>query len=482
MAQEESFPDGQAFDTISCSILIRSSDHDDIFEIIPSLFVRRSLKITREDASSIRVAALMLALRTAVEFDHLALENAMLTDIINGVYHSPNSVKVSTTRVPDFNGERFKAHGTCHVSLGDLSKLYLAVDNNRVKHSSLYSPGEILSAFEHSSADGFFAKHAAMGVTPRSNFSIIFTIRPDPSTTGFLLSSPIGGHLRRSFSVSSLSSDPMSSDDTFAYLTSAYSVDSAPPSIDTSDASVYPALAFQPGSIHCAGNEPTNLTGVPHLDHSPSSNTHSYSSPHPGTPSPVANRTRAGSLSHRAIKETLQLLLSTRTPPLESSALFAAERLKEPRGPGSIKLLDMIQNFTAVQNLLVAFGLEATKVEVVFTDPAGQDHKLSGETVLRGLGWPFQTFKNKSEIYLRATKAAKMDWKGAVPTGPAELALYRNWQGIVYMWSALGPVFTGQPPEANPDERYAAALVQTAVDKSSTEKCCETYLQDKSSD
>ncbi|KAJ7711588.1 hypothetical protein B0H16DRAFT_1480245 [Mycena metata] len=123
----------QDFEKISCSILLTGFSEDDIFEMVPSLAVHRALIKKSADPSSVRVAALVQALCTGLEFGHIILENQTLIEIITGTFSSPNSVLISTTWVLDFTAKmfeplRYSAPETGYHSLGRLDQIYQAVD------------------------------------------------------------------------------------------------------------------------------------------------------------------------------------------------------------------------------------------------------------------------------------------------------------------------------------------------------------------
>ncbi|KAJ7020747.1 hypothetical protein C8F04DRAFT_1274584 [Mycena alexandri] len=170
--------DRQDFEKISCSILLTGFSEDDIFEIVLSLAVRRALIKKSADASSVRIAALVQALRTGLEFGHIILENQTLIEIITGTFSPPNAVGISTTRVPDFTAKpfeapRFAAAGTGYHFLGGLDQIYQAVDADETMHSMTYSKGEVFSARVSPGTKEFFATYAPMEVTAESNFTII---------------------------------------------------------------------------------------------------------------------------------------------------------------------------------------------------------------------------------------------------------------------------------------------------------------------
>ncbi|KAJ7029773.1 hypothetical protein C8F04DRAFT_1187449 [Mycena alexandri] len=97
----------------------------------------------------------------------------------------------------------------------------------------------------------------------------------------------------------------------------------------------------------------------------------------------------------------------------------------------------LARNFTAVRDLLAAFGFTQLKKIVVFVNAAGIK-------VLKASNWADKTFTNKRSKFLNTEMAVKMHWKGVVPDkGSVECKAYNQWQGAVYLWSACGPVVTG---------------------------------------
>ncbi|KAJ7035752.1 hypothetical protein C8F04DRAFT_1182028 [Mycena alexandri] len=423
--------DRQDFEKISCSILLTGFSEDDIFEIVLSLAVR---------------PALVQALRTGLEFGHIILENQTLIEIITGTFSPQNAVGISTTRVPDFTAKpfeapRFAAAGTGYHFLGGLDQIYQAVDADETMHSMTYSKGEVFSARVSPGTKEFFATYAPMEVTAESNFTIIFKARMEPLSTSFLLSSILGVEFNRSFSTSSTTSDSFSGYGTSTPSSSAHFMDSEG---DT--------LHLDPMSTYLL---PTSQSPQPD---SPAS---SCTSP---SPSPRTLKHRGRSASVLKITTVIESLLTTLDPPFQISAFRAAEFDRS----GGANILVMIQNFTAMQDLLAAFGLTQLKKVVVFIDAAGIQHQLSGIKVLKARNWTDKTFTNKRSKFLIAEMAAKMQWKGDVPDkGSVERKAYNQWQGAVYLWSACGPVVTGRPADAkssNEQEQHAACPNQVVIE------------------
>ncbi|KAJ7032617.1 hypothetical protein C8F04DRAFT_1184799 [Mycena alexandri] len=127
---------------------------------------------------------------------------------------------------------------------------------------------------------------------------------------------------------------------------------------------------------------------------------------------------------------------------------FCAAEFDRSRGAN---ILVMIQNFTAVRDLLAAFGFTQLKKIVVFVNAAGIK-------VLKASNWADKTFTNKRSKFLNTEMAVKMHWKGVVPDkGSVERKAYNQWQGAVYLWSACGPVVTGCPADAKSTNKLIGA-------------------------
>ncbi|KAJ7023020.1 hypothetical protein C8F04DRAFT_1193836 [Mycena alexandri] len=80
-------------------------------------------------------------------------------------------------------------------------------------------------------------------------------------------------------------------------------------------------------------------------------------------------------------------------PTFQISAFCAAEFDRS----GGANILVMIQNFTAVRDLLAAFA------------------SVSGIEVLKASNWADKTFTNERSTFLNTEMAVKMHWKGVVP-------------------------------------------------------------------
>ncbi|KAJ7199942.1 hypothetical protein GGX14DRAFT_572375 [Mycena pura] len=474
-------PDGaylQALDTISCSILVKQLNEDDVFQIFPSLIIPRSLKIPRGDAFSVRITGLIENLRTHIFFQ--PLESLILTKMIDGTHPMPDSVSVSTTRVPDFDGDGFKAAGTGYLFLGKLSQVYHAITDNPTQHSFSYTSGdEVLSGHLTAKSRNFFASYAPMGVTAESNFSIIFTVQHN-GFAEFLHPTSTNSGLFRSFSTTSFESDAAFFSDSdlpefYNMPTNHTDVDSITAwenlnritSSAASDDHMIDTTASPSGHEHKLTVVNTNRAFDSSSNSSIPSKSHS-------SPYSSRLRSRAGSLT---TENSILLLLPTFVPALPSSAFHDA-KFTEGR------LMVMVRNFGSMQQLLDIFSLQANykaKRAMPFTDHAGKTHQLSAVGVLNACGWNHKTFQNKQSRYQNAEKVAKMEWKGPVPAIDTDAHIsYNCWQGTVYMWSAAGPVATGLAPNSmsgNKQEICAAELTQAGLDKIGSPLFRATYLQ-----
>lgn len=175
----------QNYNIISCSILVRrdsESNQEDVFQVIPRLAIHSSLKTPRGNASSVRIASLLQCLRTGIQFQSVVIENPLVTALITGTYPAPDSVGVSTTRVPDFSCNEYRGLTSGYQFFGELSQINLAVEHNHTQHSTAYTSGEIISTLLTPSSHDFFTIYGPMNVTPESNFILIFTVRNGSTT------------------------------------------------------------------------------------------------------------------------------------------------------------------------------------------------------------------------------------------------------------------------------------------------------------
>lgn len=427
----------QNYNIISCSILVRrdsESNQEDVFQVIPRLAIHSSLKTPRGNASSVRIASLLQCLRTGIQFQSVVIENPLVTALITGTYPAPDSVGVSTTRVPDFSCDGYRGLTSGYQFLGELSQINLAVEHNHTQHSTAYTSGEIISTLLTPSLHDFFTIYGPMNVTPESNFILIFTVR-NGSTT-FL--EPVLRH-SQSFSESVLSfeTDSIFSLDPSFHISDGFVSSQSGDSSPTSAYLEHINDAFQTPSFpdfSCITNWENCI--VSPLDPQAESLGSASAQPHDTretaigenhglhpSPQPVASsasvryspysnrrRNRSSSAASVATRNTILLLLPGLTPPLEPSAVRDAEYAEGD-------LLKMIRNHNSMGKLLNAFGLDSSDLLTIhtFRDTADQPHRLSSKAVFKACGWNERTFRNKNSRYQNAEKAAKMEWLGEVP-------------------------------------------------------------------
>ncbi|KAF8187044.1 hypothetical protein K438DRAFT_1765189 [Mycena galopus ATCC 62051] len=381
---------------------------------------------------SVRIAGLLLALCTGLDFGNFSLEDPMLMKIIAGTVDSPNSVG---------------APGTGNQFLGILHQIYLSVNTSVTQHSAGYILGEVFDSKETAGTRDFFAIYAPWGVTVKSNFTIIFTVRQELEPTPFLLSYMHGSDFSRTYSGSSTTSDDMFSK---------YNITSSEPNHLGHPFSTPPLLNFFPQSIV----SPTPF--IPST-HSPTSR---------DTPTPPRQVKTRGRLSSLLKNITvIKLILPFLIPPVSDSAFRAADFTLSD----TTTQLAMIQNYITMCNLLAT--LTTTKDTKVFPDRDGNAHTLSGIVVLKASNWNENTFKNKASCYQNAEKAANLEWKGVIPD---DCHNYNKWLVIVYMWSVLGPVATGIPPSkvsSNKIESNAACLIQSDLERIGSDAFRTKYLK-----
>ncbi|KAJ7631610.1 hypothetical protein DFH06DRAFT_1438752 [Mycena polygramma] len=447
-------------ETVSCGIYVKSGDEGD-FAIVHSLDIPRSQKTMRSGAFSVRATALILALRTGIQLGTVAFGNTLITELLSGTFPEPNSVLVSTTRVPDFEALGYKAAGSGYQFTGKLSQIYRAVHENSVQHTASYSTGEVLSSLLTSKSQDFFTSYGPMGVHPESLFILIFTIEPQPQPVYSFATSSLhpSSDLRRTLSLSSFRTEHSSSsgigDHDRGSREPSFSSDLG--DISTWNSSI--SIPTEHFATPIASDEPNPAS----QDAQSNSSSKSSGSSRTRTSHPSATRTRAGSLT---TQNTIIQLLGALSPPLGEASFTEAKFIDAASTP----LVKLVRNFTAMQTVLTALGLDVSTSHKEFTDNANQKHQLSGQSVLEACGWASKTFINKASIYSNAAKVAKLDWKGPVPDNEKspEGKLHAAWVGAVFMWSAVGPIVTGTLPDANseqPGERQGAKLTQSEVEK-----------------
>ncbi|KAJ6600314.1 hypothetical protein DFH09DRAFT_1070126 [Mycena vulgaris] len=454
MAQEPEF------EIISCSVFVRRPGEEDIFQVFPRLAIERSLKVGREDASSVRIASLIQALRAGIQFQSLVIESHLVTQLIAGTFDLPDSVTVGTTRIPDFSGDGFRAASSGYQFLGRLSQIISAVDDNLIRHTPAYTSGEIISALLTTNSRDFFAIYRPMNVTPETHFILVFYIQPRPT---ILFPQPALADLGicRSFSESSFDTDSMfsmdqsfsgSSDDFSNLRTAEHALDNMvqpPPFSDMVGApnwEVY--VSSMLSDMH--KSPPNDSMGSSQSGEFTTCLSVNATSSSPNPPDvtrrlPYPARKRSGSLS---TETSILLLLPLFTPPVGSSILRESSFIVGD-------LLGMVKNHAAMTKLLDLFGLDCTDPTSTRTlhDQNDDSHKLSTKAVFKVCGWSESTFNNKRSRYQNTEKAAKMTWQGEIPmSGSATRDQYENWRALVYFWSVLGPVATGIPPQADSED------------------------------
>ncbi|KAJ7716846.1 hypothetical protein B0H16DRAFT_1476464 [Mycena metata] len=478
------------FDDISCSILVKKADGTKTLEVVPKLYIERSQKVLRCGASTIRMGALIRALRAGIELKTLAFGSRLITELVTGTFPTVETVTVSTTRIADFEqarnpgtngaegdqGDGSEATNTGYHFIGPLSELYRATDYDFLEPGMDFSHGDLFSGLLAPESQRFFQVYGPMGIAPETNFILIFVIQRDlPCTHAFSATESTLVNLS-DFGLHSRGPDfpdfvlclphPPSAYDT----DSAYDIDFwAPPagvSVITSAAATPIAardldfLAPPESSVTSAAVTPNSSP----VRSPPLYRSGSLSSTPSRDASPYA-RDLPGSLT----RNDLLAIIPTHLPPISEAQLLAAVRKSQKK----LTLLEMVQNYRAMHAVLVAFGLKHTLGRKpdplqVFTDSGGQDYLLSGNRVLAALGWSPKTFDHKKQRYQNGEKNAAMQWSGPAPgQGDVERLSYELWRAVVYFWGSTGPIATGHPPNPsseNADEKRAAALTQLELD------------------
>ncbi|KAJ6602610.1 hypothetical protein DFH09DRAFT_1068994 [Mycena vulgaris] len=388
------------FDIISCCIVIKQSNKGSIFQVFPRLAIEQSLKITQEDTSSVRIESLIQCLRTGLQFQSLFIETQLLTELIAGTFDLPKSVGVSTTRIPDFSGEGYRAVSSGYQFLGRLSQINLAVDDLRFHHTPEYTSGEIISALLTAKSSDFFDTYRPMKVAPHTTFILIFTVQnhlQTPSPYHLLGQSSIP----RSHSVGSFESDSM-------YLFDQHVSGSSDDSTRASSVDMIQSVLQAPIIPDIPGDSHWERSISPLISDELAENR--FSDPPASrrkSPYPARSRNRSGSLS---TEDTILLILPSLKPAHESSIFTEAKFVGG-------NLLTILENHAAMSKLLDVFGLDTSDPAriSIFHDQSNEAHKLSARAVLKACGWSESTFTNKGSRYRNAEKAAKMQWKGEEP-------------------------------------------------------------------
>jgi hypothetical protein len=393
---------------ISCSILICQPGKPDILTLFPQIQIISGHKIQRHDAYSVRIEAVLLALRNSP----IPIENPVMAQIIRGTLPIPKSITVSTSRLPNFLDKGYRVPCSGYHFLGYLSHINHRVDNNIAESSAEYSSGELISSLSTAGAAEFFRVHQPMDVIPESHFIIIFTLPPIIATMP----------LERSFSASSITSESsllsMDSDFNFSPETTGFYEELcrntmqpdpqslAAPIVDVPQSSPPPSLPSgspQP-SLSPSLHHPLSNSGATHssppFSLSGSTRPSPYRSPHHGQSNTI---------------ESILLILPTLSPPEDASLYHNAKYTPK------IALVKMIRERQAIGHLLDILDLDATtsrlNVTNTYSDAAQNTYELTSGSVLKACGWKPGTFQNKGSGYKKAEKVAKMVWRGSVPNG-----------------------------------------------------------------
>ncbi|KAJ6562084.1 hypothetical protein B0H19DRAFT_92645 [Mycena capillaripes] len=429
---------------ISCSILVRQPDQAHILQVIPRLVIDGSQVVAREDASSVRIASLILALRTGIEFQGFHIEEPLLASLITGTIHCPNLVSVSTTRIPDFSGSVYKEASSGYQFLGWLSQVNADAVDNCTQHTAVYTSGELISAAHTSKSADFFSTYRPMNVIPESHFILIFTLHEESPNHG-----SSDSDIYSTFSSTYTSDAEVASSDFDVYSLDgiATSFTSGPALSEVSEWTL--SQSMYPISLPCVGDPNVPLTN----------GAVSAASPRP-SPYPAPSRSRSGSVSG---EEKILLLLSSLQPPVAHTVLRDAKYVRQ-----NISLSGMIRNHRSMGMLLDICGVNSSTTKT-FTDLSAQTHSLTSKSVFGACGWSESTFGNKTSLYQNSEKAAKMSWSGVVPPeGTEGRTVYDAWQGMIYLWSPIGPILTGMESSASSldaSERLAASLTQKSLEK-----------------
>ncbi|KAF7326472.1 hypothetical protein MVEN_02614300 [Mycena venus] len=406
---------------ISCTILVKQVNQADIIQVVPRLVIAHSQVILRGDASSVRIASLILALRTGIQFQGFQVEEPLLSALLMGTVPSPDSITVSTSRVPNFSGNAYRNAGSGYQFIGLLAQVNMDI------------PPRSFSAYR------------PMNVVPESNFILIFTV---PSQNPHLGSPTFGfGSPDLDFfdGLTHLSPGSRTEGSDWERGIPAHSIHALPaPQLLQAD-----TQRFETRGSPDENN--LDLTSAGTLRTLP-------------TASPPPLRRRSGSIS---TEQRILLHLSTLQPPVGNSAFHDAKFVA--RG-NSVR--GMIENHGSMVRLLDLCGLESSK-PARFEGSSGADvqtHQLTIKAVFKACGWSESTFGNKTSRYQNAEKAARSYWNETAPEidNTKHRRTYDEWRGVVYMWSPLGPIFSGVDPSSssvNESERLAAKLSQKSLDR-----------------
>ncbi|KAF8203457.1 hypothetical protein K438DRAFT_2015154 [Mycena galopus ATCC 62051] len=411
---------------ISCSLFVNQPNHGSILQVIPRLVINDSQVIAREDACSIRIASLILALRTGLEFQEFHIEEPLLSNLITGTVHCPSLVSVSTTRIPNFLGDVYKEASSGYQFLGQLPQVNADVVANCTQHTSVYTSGELISAALTSKSTEFFSAYRPMNITPESHFILIFTLRE----TSPILTQSLESSDSDVYSILSCASDtelPSSDFDPYLFDGIGTAVTSGSEISDWAHSgSIYPVSPLG------AGDPILSATGGIVVSAAPRA-----------APYLVPSRSRSHSVS---TEDKILLLLSTCLP-----------RSSPKRFCG----------MQTMGTLLRLCGLGSSQTHT-FKDTNTLTHSLTYKAVNNACGWSLSTYGNKNSQYQNSEKAARMAWRGDVPpNGHEDRDEYDTWQGTVYLWSPVGPIYSGDDPNHSSSdavECVAASLTQSRLE------------------
>ncbi|KAK6996208.1 hypothetical protein R3P38DRAFT_3222317 [Favolaschia claudopus] len=420
--------------TVSCAILLKRTNAPDVSEMVMHLEIPQKHLIVRNGVRSVRAAALIQALALGIRSKSVLLESSLLFNLITGTFAAPTTVIVSTTRLPDFAADRYKALEAGYMAVGTLPQIHEDMVLQFFCPTPHCSKGEVPCTL--STGNSMFFSNSFPTADPEFTFILIFSILVDYSFSD-------GPALQRTSSVASFSSMP-----------------SDPSHIQSTNSDYFKADFSDPSEAMARSD-----LEIPEIFET-------FSLPDPITePASVPTRPRSGSVA---------ALLQTLLPDfgVSESALRAA---RAGKGKQTLALLDRIRNVQGMQDLLDNLDLVAAKHDKdsppkSFTDSSGGKHLLSGNSILRACDWSSSTFVNKTQRLSKVKKILKeKDWKSNLPQSGDH---FQRWSGLVYMFSALGPVSTGCEPNAKSSvdaEQNAAALSQKHLELNA--EWISTYLE-----
>ncbi|KAF8208062.1 hypothetical protein K438DRAFT_2012900 [Mycena galopus ATCC 62051] len=386
---------------ISCSLFVNQPNHGSILQVIPRLVINDSQVIAREDACSIRIASLILALRTGLEFQEFHIEEPLLSNLITGMVHCPSLVSVSTTRIPNFLGDVYKEASSGYQFLGQLPQVNADVVANCTQHTSVYTSGELISAALTSKSTEFFSAYRPMNITPESHFILIFTLRE----TSPILTQSLESSDSDVYSILSCASDtelPSSDFDPYLFDGIGTAVTSGSEISDWAHSgSIYPVSPLG------AGDPILSATGGIVVSAAPMA-----------APYLVPSRSRSHSVS---TEDKILLLLSTCLPPVVPETVLRDAKYVRRHST----LSGMIRNHKAMGTLLRLCGLGSSQTHT-FKDTNTLTHSLTYKAVNNACGWSLSTYGNKNSQYQNSEKAARMAWRGDVPPNGLDMNIATN--------------------------------------------------------